>query len=108
METQEIQARKQRIEWLDGWKGILCILIFVHHFCLLFFPAIHYGVNAPSYLQGVDTFLSQSPLSVILNGNYMVALFCVISAVVISRSLIRKQDTHKLVRVVLKRYIMTF
>lgn len=104
METQEIQARKQRIEWLDGWKGILCILIFVHHFCLLFFPAIHYGVNAPSYLQGVDTFLSQSPLSVILNGNYMVALFCVISAVVISRSLIRKQDTHKLVRVVLKRY----
>ena len=99
-----MQAGKQRIEWLDGWKGILCVLIFVHHFCLLFVPAIHYGEIAPSYLWGVDTYLSQSPLSVVLNGNYMVALFCVISAVVISRSLMAKPDGKKLCAVVGKRY----
>ena len=98
------QEQKQRIEWLDGLKGVLCVLIFTHHFCLLFFPAIHYGTRAPSYLQGVDTYLSQSPLSVVLNGNYMVALFCVISAVVISRSLIRSKNTKKLLGVVCKRY----
>ncbi len=106
MEEQIKHEQNQRIDWLDGWKGILCILIFVHHFCLLFLPAIHYGNGAPSYLRGVDTFLSQSPFSVILNGNYMVALFCIISAVVISRSLICSQNnTNKLVSTVLKRYL---
>lgn len=99
-----MQTQNKRIEWLDGWKGILCVLIFAHHFFLLFFPAMHYGEKAPSYLHGFDTYLSQSPFSVLLNGNYMVALFCVISAVVISRSLIQSQDTNKLISVVLKRY----
>jgi len=79
-----MQQKKERIERLDGFKGILCVLIFVHHFLLLFFPAIHYGQAAPTHLNGLDTYLSQSPVSFVFNGNYMVSLFCVISAVVIS------------------------
>lgn len=93
-----------RIDWLDGTKGILCLLIFVHHFLLIFFPAIHFGESVPSYLHGVDTYLSQSPLSVLFNGNYMVALFCVISAVVISRNIMCMQDKSKLANTVAKRY----
>jgi len=94
----------ERILWLDGFKGILCLLIFVHHFLLLFFPAIHYGEAAPSYLKGFDTYLSQSPLSVIFNGNFMVALFCIISAIVISRSIMDTENREKLAGAVVKRY----
>lgn len=94
----------ERILWLDGIKGILCLLIFVHHFLLIFFPAIHYGGIAPSYLNGFDTYLSQSPISVIFNGNYMVALFCVISAVVLSRSIMTTENKEKLAGAVVKRY----
>ena len=100
-----MQKQDGRIAWLDGFKGILCVLIFAHHFCLLFFPAIHYGAVAPTHANGVDTYLSQSPFSVILNGNYMVALFCLISAVVISRSIMQTQEKEKAVGIVVKRYL---
>lgn len=99
-----MDQNNKRIDWLDGTKGILCILIFIHHFLLIFFPAIHFGASVPSYLYGVDTYLSQSPLSVIFNGNYMVALFCVISAVVISRNVMCIEDKSKLADTVAKRY----
>lgn len=61
----------ERIADLDGLKGIACIMVFLHHFCLAFFPAIHYGNEVPSYLNGFDMFLSQSPFSVLLNGNFL-------------------------------------
>lgn len=93
-----------RIEWLDGLKGIACILIFIHHFCLAFYPAIHYGNNVSSKLNGIDTFLSTSPLSVILNGNFLVCLFCIISGIVISIQIISIKDKEKTSEVIFKRY----
>ena len=95
---------KTRIEWLDGLKGIACILIFIHHFFLAFYPAIHYGNNVPSKLNGIDNLLSTSPLSVILNGNFLVALFCIISGIVISVQIMSIKDKQKISEVIFKRY----
>lgn len=104
MEQSIVVEGKNRIQWMDGLKGIACILIFVHHFLLVFYPAIHYGGAAVSYLDGYDIAFSQSPLSVVVNGNFMVALFCVISGVVISMQIMGMSDKDKLAEVVLKRY----
>lgn len=95
---------EKRIEWLDGLKGISCLLIFIHHFCLAFFPSIHYGTIAVSHLNGIDTALSTSPLSVILNGNFLVAIFCVISGIVISKQVMDMKDKTKVSEVIIKRY----
>lgn len=97
--------KQNRIEWLDGLRGIACILIFVHHFLLMFYPAIHFGESVPSQCRGFDIYLSQSPLSVIVNGNFLVALFCVISGVVISLQVMSMQDNNKLADVIVKRYL---
>lgn len=94
----------ERLEWLDGLKGIACLLIFTHHFCLAFYPAIHYGNGAISNLFGIDTYLSDSPLSVLLNGNFLVAIFCIISGVVISIQVIGMMDKTKISEVIVKRY----
>lgn len=95
---------RKRLDYLDGLKGIACFLIFVHHFLLLFYPAVHFGESAISNLNGLDTALSESPLSVIFNGNYFVALFCVISGVVISLQVMTLSDKEKLASTVAKRY----
>ena len=95
---------KRRIDWVDGLKGIACVLIFLHHFSLIFFPAAYYGELAPSYLNGIDTYLAQSPLGVVLNGNFLVALFCMLSAFVLGLQILRLEDKSRLGSVVAKRY----
>ena len=95
---------KTRIDWLDGLKGLACALIFLHHFLLIFYPSIYYGAATPSHLNGYDVQLSQSPLSVFFNGSFLVALFCMISGVVISMQVMKLSDKNKLGDVVAKRY----
>lgn len=95
---------KKRIDWIDGLKGIACILIFCHHFALIFFPATFYGPWAESRLQGIDTYLAQSPLGVVLNGNFLLAVFCMLSALVLSLQVMGMEDKTRLGGVVAKRY----
>ncbi len=95
---------KKRIDWVDGLKGIACILIFCHHFALIFFPATFYGQWVTSYLGGMDTYLAQSPLGVVLNGNFLLAVFCMLSAFILSLQVLRMEDKSRLGGVVAKRY----
>ena len=95
---------KKRIDWVDGLKGIACILIFCHHFALIFFPATFYGQWATSHLNGMDTYLAQSPFGVILNGNFLLAVFCMLSAFVLSLQVLGMEDKSRLGGVVVKRY----
>ena len=95
--------KKSKIEWIDGLKGIGCILIFIHHFVLAFYPAAFYGDIAPSHI-GFDKMLSVSPISVIINGNYMVHIFCILSSIVITRAFQTKKK-EEISDFLMKRYI---
>jgi peptidoglycan/LPS O-acetylase OafA/YrhL len=91
--------------WLDGVKGIACMLVFFHHFFLAFYPATYFGEKCTTHLYGFDVKLAQSPLSVVINGNFMVALFCVISGTVISMQVMSlAKNKEKLSDIVFKRY----
>lgn len=95
---------KEHIKWIDGVKGLACILVFWHHFCLAFLPGIHFGPFAPSHVSGeLDIRLAQSPLSFVLNGNFMVAIFCVLSGFVLSMQIFGKSDAY-ISKIVFKRY----
>lgn len=95
---------RERIEWLDGVKGLAALLIFLHHFCLAFYPAIHYGAASVSHWGGKDVAFSDSPLSFFLNGNYMVTIFCAISGLVISNSVFAIREKEKIADLIVKRY----
>lgn len=90
MTSEKLLMTKNHIYWIDGIKGLSCLFIFLHHYCLQVFPAAYYGSVKESKLFGIDTFLSQSPLGIFLNGNFFVFLYIFISGYVITYQIIRK------------------
>ena len=66
-----------RIKWLDGLKGLACFAVLWHHFILGFLPGQYNG--AMGRIGAIDPV--RSPLSFIVNGNFMVALFMLASGI---------------------------
>lgn len=100
---------KNKIPWLNGLKGLCCILIFLHHYCLTFFNATYYGAEVASKtVSGWDMKLSYSPCGVILNGNFGVCIFVMISAFLFAYKAMQKlRDgvSEDPFRVFVKRYL---
>ena len=97
--------KSKRIYWIDGLKGIACIMIFVHHFFVGFMPASYYGVGAMQHgNNGWEVLLSQSPASVIINGNFWVCVFCVLSGLVQGYKIFAMESLEKLPKDMVKRY----
>lgn len=101
---EDDKVEEKHIKWIDGLKGVSCMCIFAHHFGLAFFPAIHYGEASSTHLGGLDIYLSQSPFSFFLNGNFFVTIFCMLSSFVISRQIILLEDKTQVAIKVVKRY----
>lgn len=95
----------KRIVWLDGVNGLGCVGVFLHHFTLAFVPAVYFGdSNIAKIGNALDVKLAQSPFVFFLNGNYMVALFCLISALVLSLKVMDMKDKGELGSILIKRY----
>lgn len=73
-----------RILWIDGLRGVACLAIFAHHFGCCFFPVTQFGPDTAG-ASPLSIALAQSPLGVLLNGNFWVCVFCIIAAFVASR-----------------------
>lgn len=101
---------KKRIEWIDGVKGIACLLVFVHHFCLAFYPATYYGLERPTEtVLGFENRFAYTPFGFIINGNFMVHIFFCMSAYLLGAQALKilKSDENpaeKLSTMAIKRY----
>lgn len=101
-----LSTARTRIEWLDGIKGISCLMLFVLHFFLGFYPAYHFGEAQESHLNGFEIWLLNSPLNMLFAGNIFVALFCMISGLVLALQVMNmKNPLEKIPGVVIKRYL---
>ena len=101
-----ISTAKTRIEWLDGIKGISCLVLFILHFLMAFYPAHHFGASQPSHLDGFELWLLNSPFDIFLEGNVLVALFCMISGLVLTLQVMgMKNPLEKMPGVVINRYL---
>lgn len=97
--------KSKRIYWIDGLKGIACIMIFVHHFFVGFMPASYYGVGAMQHgNDGWEVLLSQNPASVLINGNFWVCVFCVLSGLVQGYKIFSMESLDRLPKGMVKRY----
>ena len=95
----------KRLYWIDGLKGIACIMIFIHHFMLAFFPASYYGEGAMIHgNNGWEVGLSQSSVGVLINGYFWVCVFCLVSGLVQSYKIYNSNDFSKLPNDMVKRY----
>jgi peptidoglycan/LPS O-acetylase OafA/YrhL len=96
---------KIRLEYLDGLRGILCLIVVVHHFRCGFDPCGVFGASAkwltdPNICIGATTFVFLAPL---VNGTFSVAVFFVMSGTVLSNGLAMAEDNRWRLTVV-KRY----
>ena len=103
MKNETNDNSKNRILWLDGLRGIACILIFVHHFIVAFFPAAYYGNNETSSESVFSVLLAESPLGVIVNGDFWACVFCIVSGLVLSLSILNSNKDN-ISKIMLKRY----
>lgn len=95
----------KRIMWLDGLKGLACIGVLAHHFLVAFLPATYYGdVNMSKLQNQGDVLLSQAPYAFFINGNYMVALFCLVSALVLGLKIMNLEKKQDVADMFIKRY----
>ena len=80
-----MKKEKERVLWIDGLRGIACLAIFAHHFGCCFYPVTQAGPES-DWATPLSVALAQSPLGVLLNGNFWVCVFCVIAGFVAARS----------------------
>lgn len=103
----------KRIAWIDGLKGIACLLIFTHHFSLEYFNGAYFGEVMESKLPfRLDIRLSYEPYGVLTNGNFWVCVFVMLAAFLTAAIVLRHcaapQNNNwqdKLSGMIIKRYV---
>jgi peptidoglycan/LPS O-acetylase OafA/YrhL len=100
--------RNGNVAYLDGVRGIAAFLVFLHHFCLVFYTAYFTWDATVTHLHGADIKYGQSIFSFITNGNYCVQIFFVLSGFVLSRRYLISQDLEIVISGLHRRFLRLF
>lgn len=103
-------GKSEKIKWINGLKGIACLAVFMHHFIGSFYPATLYGTADPSMMaaSGVDVTFSNRPWGFVINGNFAVTIFIIISAFLASSKIMKMRLNNQEIdffNLGLKRYL---
>ena len=94
----------QRATHLDGIRGIAAFSVFVCHYLQVFLPRVYYTSLVEGHGMGEDKF-AISPFNIVVNGNFAVCLFFVLSGYVLSAGFLARGDIEALRRLATKRYL---
>lgn len=75
MERQIKSMQGERLECIEGMRGFAAIIVFMHHFAVMFYPAFYWGGEEKSHCNGIEIWIGQTPFAFLLNGNSGVMLF---------------------------------
>lgn len=97
-----------RLLFLDGLRGILALIVFLHHFFYAFFPEIIFGGDLQSYVQSgplsAYKIWALTPLNILFNPGTAIHFFFLISGYVQSHHYFSSNDFTFLQRSFIKRY----
>lgn len=95
----------KKLEYLDGLRGLGCIVVFLTHFVFAFYYGMYHFQPESCHLPGnLDIAIGKSPLNLIFNGNSAVRLFLIISGYLLCRSFFLTGDKNRLICSAKKRY----
>ena len=86
-----------RLEYLDGLRGLLCLIVVVHHFrcgfqpCGVFGPSAQWLLDPTTCTDSNQVLVFLAPLA---NGTFAVAVFFVMSGTVLSNGLLMTDDNR--------------
>jgi peptidoglycan/LPS O-acetylase OafA/YrhL len=95
----------KKVQYLEGLRGLAAALVIVHHFLLAFYPSVYFGdpktVHTTHF---IELAYFRSPLSALTNGNFMVAIFFVLSGYVLSRRYMKNNKIETLTSSAIRRF----
>lgn len=97
----------QRIRYLDGLRGILAIIVFIHHYLYTFYPTVIFGGDYQTFFSGKWTgerIFALTPLNILFNPGTAINFFFLLSGYVQTLPYFRKPDLFFVQRSFIKRY----
>ncbi|MCD8098723.1 MAG: acyltransferase [Lachnospiraceae bacterium] len=97
--------RREKLVYLDGIRGLGCVIVFLCHFVYAFYYGMYQYQEAACHLPGnLDIAIGKSPLNLLFNGNTAVRLFLVLSGYLLCRNFFLSGDKEALKKSAIRRY----
>lgn len=95
----------KKIDYLDGLRGLAALIVTIAHFFQVFYPTIFNGnVDSIHSKNNIESFIYNSPLNLILNANFCVCIFFVLSAYVLSIKFFKYKKREIIISSAVRRY----
>jgi peptidoglycan/LPS O-acetylase OafA/YrhL len=99
---------EQRIKFLDGLRGFLAVVVFVHHFLYVFYSdAIFGGQYYSEFVKpgmSLDKWLGLTPINLFFNPGFAIHFFFILSGYVQSHHYFSKPELNIIQKSFVKRY----
>jgi len=97
-----------KINYLEGIRGIAAFMVLAHHFMLAFYPAAYDHNPARAHTVSLELNYYASPLNVLTNGNFCVTIFFVLSGFVLSHKYMRENNFSIIISAAKRRFFRLF
>lgn len=94
----------KKLIYLEGLRGIAAFIVVISHFIQVFYPAMLES-NPTLVHNSFETWISDSPINFLYNGNFAVYIFFILSGYVLSIKYHQKKDLEIIFELGVKRYI---
>lgn len=98
----------RRVKYLDGLRGVLALVVFVHHFLYLFYPEAIFGGTYQEFLTGnafaLNRIVALTPLNILFNPGMAIYFFFILSGYIQTLQYFETKNTLILQTSFLKRY----
>lgn len=98
----------QRISYLDGLRGVLAVIVFLHHFFYIYYPEIIFGGDFLTYSNsgsfGALKAFALTPVNMLFNPGFAIHFFFLLSGYVQTQHYYQTGNPISLQRSLLKRY----
>jgi peptidoglycan/LPS O-acetylase OafA/YrhL len=97
----------KKLGYLESLRGLAAFIVVLNHFVLAFYPALYFGASEPVHTEnGVEVFLSGTPLNLLYNGSFAVSLFFILSGFVLTYKFFKDRTLPVyLIPLTVKRYV---
>jgi peptidoglycan/LPS O-acetylase OafA/YrhL len=94
---------RRRLGYVEGMRGVAALIVCIAHFLQIFLPVVYEGDVAKSWGVGEHAF-ETSPMNVVVNPNFSVCLFFVLSGYVLSQGFMADGKLSRIWKAAIKRF----
>lgn len=99
-----MERRGDKLKYMDGLRGLAVLVVLLCHFALAFFPSLYFGPGVIMHI-GLERWIYNSPLNLLIAGEFAVCIFFIISGFVLSYRYFYSQDPALATSGAVRRYV---